>query len=85
VQCVRATVLPRGLARDDEGGRGLRWRGCGDEVGVESSTLLEGLTTNAHLMLVRSVIDEDKETLNADGLLSKGDRLIVGENTRVCL
>lgn len=52
---------------------------------IDDSIVMEGTTIDVHAKLVRSMIGKGSRILNADGLLPKGDRLIVGENTTLYL
>lgn len=50
---------------------------------VDSSVVMRGLTVSVDRIFVRSMIGKEFKILSANGLLSKGERPVVGENTMI--
>jgi hypothetical protein len=53
--------------------------------GVDDSIVVEGSTVSIERKFVRNMIGKESKILSANGLLPKGERLIVGENTTIYL
>jgi len=52
---------------------------------VDDSIVMEGSTVSVERKFVRSMIGKESKKLSANGLLPKGERLVVGENTTLYL
>jgi len=52
---------------------------------VDDSIVMEGSTASVEWKIVRSMIGKESKILSANGLLPKGERLVVGENTTLYL
>ena len=52
---------------------------------IDDSIIMEDSTVEVQRKLVRSMVGKGTSIMNASGLLPKGDRLIVGENTTLYL
>jgi glucose-1-phosphate thymidylyltransferase len=52
---------------------------------VDDSIVMDDTVIDVERKLVRSMIGKGSKILNANGLLPKGERLVVGENTTVYL
>jgi NDP-sugar pyrophosphorylase family protein len=52
---------------------------------VDDYIVMDGTTIEVERKLVRSMIGKGSKILSANGLLPKGDRLVVGENTTIYL
>jgi len=52
---------------------------------VDDSVVMEGSIVSVERKLVRSMIGKESKILSANGLLPKGERLVVGENTTLYL
>ncbi len=52
---------------------------------IDDSIVMEGSTVNVERKFVRSMIGRESKILSSNGLLPKGQRLVVGENTTIYL
>ena len=52
---------------------------------VDGSIVMDGSTVSTERKFVRGMIGKESKVLGASGLLPKGDRLVVGENTPIYL
>jgi glucose-1-phosphate thymidylyltransferase len=52
---------------------------------VDDSIVMDDTVIDVERKLVRSMIGKGSKILNANGLLPKGERLVVGENTTLYL
>jgi hypothetical protein len=52
---------------------------------VDGSIVMEGSTVSTERMFLRGMIGKESKILSANGLLPKGERLVVGENTTIYL
>jgi glucose-1-phosphate thymidylyltransferase len=52
---------------------------------VDDSIVMDGSTINVERKFVRSMIGKESKILSSNGLLPKGERLVVGENTTLYL
>jgi len=50
---------------------------------VDTFVVMRGLAVSVNRMFVRSMIGKESEKPSANGLLSKGERLVIGENTTI--
>lgn len=48
---------------------------------IDDSIVMEGSTVNVERKFVRSMVGKESKILSSNGLLPKGERLVVGENT----
>ena len=55
------------------------------QADIDDSIVMGDTVTDVERKLVRSMIGKGSKILSANGLLPKGERLIVGENTTVML
>ena len=52
---------------------------------IEDTIVMDGSTINVERKFVRSMIGKESKILSSSGLLPKGERLVVGENTTIYL
>jgi len=52
---------------------------------IDDSIVMDDTVINVERKIVRSMIGKGSKILSANGLLPKGERLVVGENTTVYL
>jgi glucose-1-phosphate thymidylyltransferase len=52
---------------------------------VDDSIVMDDTTVNVERKIVRSMIGKGSKILGTDGLIPKGERLVVGENTTLYL
>lgn len=52
---------------------------------IDDSIVMEGSTISVERKIARSMTGKESTILNANGLMPKGERLVVGENTTIHL